>query len=399
MPKPKPKLLTDISIKNLKPQPKPYEISDGGARGLRVNVFPSGRCSFIVRYRNAAGRLRKLTLQAGVNLAQARKLAGDAMLEVAQGKDPATAKQTKRRNARSRADDSVERLVDQFIEQHVKRNTRPNSARATIGIFKNIVLPMWGRRNIHDIARRDVRDLIDGVAVDRPVQANRTRAALSTFFRWLFKREVITASPVFGVDRPHKEKSRERVLTDDEIARLWGATEALDPRARACIRLLILTGQRRSEVAGLRWHEIDGDLLMLPAERMKGGKIHIVPLSVQAAAIIAAMPRAGEFVLGAHLNNLDRVKRVLDARMGEIELWKIHDLRRTVASGMARIGVAVPVIEKVLAHVSGSFKGVAGVYQKHSFLPEMTGALQLWGDHIDRLVSGEPAKVIRLPAR
>jgi integrase len=394
-----PRPLTDIAIQNLKARAARYEVPDPGARGLRVIVQVSGHKGFAVRYRNAAGRARKLTLPGGIGLAAARKLAADAMLEVAQGKDPGTAKQDARRGARSRVDDNVERLAAQFIEQHVMRKTRPNSSRATVGIFRNIVLPPWGRRSVHDIARRDVRDLIDGVAVDRPVQANRTHAALSVFFRWLFDREVIAASPMFGIKRPGAEHSRDRTLSDDEIARLWAGTEALDPRARACIRLLILTGQRRSEIAGLKWSEVDGDLLMLPAGRMKGGKAHVVPLSAQAAAIVAAMSRASEYVFGTPVNNFDRIKRTLDARMGEAPHWQVHDLRRSVASGLARLGTPVPTVEKILAHVSGTFRGVAGVYQRHSFLPEMAVAMQRWADHVDRIVGGEPAKVIKLPGR
>jgi hypothetical protein len=215
-----PRALTDIAIQNLKARAVRYEVPDPGARGLRVVVQPTGSKSYAVRYRNATGWARKLTLPDGITLAAARKLAADALLEVAQGKDPGTAKQDARRGARSRVDDTVERLADQFIEQHVKRKTRPNSSRATIGIFRNIILPAWGRRSVHDIARRDVRDLVEGIAVDRPVQANRTHAALSVFFRWLFDREVITVSPMFGVERPAKETARDRVLTDVELARL-----------------------------------------------------------------------------------------------------------------------------------------------------------------------------------
>jgi len=173
------KALTDIAIANLKPGPARYEKPDAGARGLRVIIQPSGRKSFAVRYRNAAGRARKLTLPAGITLAAARKLAADALLEVAQGRDPGSAKRDARRNANARGDDTVERLADQFIEKHAKRHTRPSTIRATEGAFRNIILPAWGRRTVHEIARRDVIDLLDGVAEDRPILANRTRAVLS----------------------------------------------------------------------------------------------------------------------------------------------------------------------------------------------------------------------------
>jgi integrase len=393
--------LTDIAIQKLKPGTKRYEKPDPSARGLRVVVQPSGRKNFAVRYRNAAGRARKLTLPAGITLAAARKLAGDAMLEVAQGRDPATDKQRARTGTRSKADDTVERLGDQFMELHAKRKTRKRSWQATAGIFRTVIVPAWGSRSVHDIARRDVIELLDGVAVDRPVLANRVRAALSKFFGWLAARDVIKASPCVGVAAPTKETPRERVLSDDELRRLWLAAEAVGDSAGAYTKLLILTGQRRGEIAGLRWGEVIDGLLALPAERMKGKQAHVVPLSTQAAAIIDAMPKVDDFVLGGALRwRFHHVKRALDAHMGDTPKWTIHDVRRSVASGMARIGVAVPTIEKILAHRSGTFRGIVGTYQRHSFMPKMTVALQKWADHIEDLVFGRKAgKIAQFPKR
>jgi integrase len=393
------KALTDIAIQKLKPRAVRYEVPDPGARGLRVVVQPSGVKSFAVRYRNAAGRARKLTLAGGITLAAARKLAADALLEVAQGGDPSTAKQNARRAAGARADDTVERLADQFIEQHAKRKTRPNTARATAAAFRNDVLPAWRGRSIHDIARRDVIALLEQIAADRPILANRVKGVLSKFFGWLCERDVIAASPCVGVKSPSPEVARDRVLNDDELRRLWLASDAVGGNAGAYTKLLILTGQRRSEIAGLRWSEIDDNALALPAERMKGKQAHVVPLSAQAAAIIAAQRKVDDFVLGGWrwAGNSHHVKRALDAHMGKTPKWVIHDIRRSVASGMAKIGVAVPVIEKILAHRSGTFRGVVGTYQRHSFLPEMATALQRWGDYIEQLVTGKPAKILKLP--
>jgi integrase len=391
------KALTDIAIQNLKPRAVRYEVPDAGARGLRVIVQPSGVRSFAVRYRNAAGRARKLTLPGGITLAAARKLAADAMLEVAQGHDPGGAKQAARDGARSRVDDTVERLGAQFLDQHARRKTRENSWRATEGIFRNIVLPAWGRRTVHEIRRRDVIDLLEDIATDRPIMANRVKAALSRYFRWLADRDVLAASPCVGITAPARETPRDRVLSDEELRRLWCAAEALGGAAGACIKLLVLTGQRRSEIAGLRRTEVDGDVLVLPAERMKGRVSHVVPLSTQAVALIAALPRTGKYVFGtAAVGHFDRIKRELDSQMGPMPKWVTHDIRRTVASGMARIGIAVPVIEKLLAHRGGSFRGVAGTYQRHSFLPEMAIAVQRWADHVEQLVTGKSAKVVKL---
>src|SRR5262245_27606592 len=394
--------LTDIAVQKLKPRAVRYEVPDAAARGLRVVVQPSGRKSYAVRYRNGAGRARKLTLPAGITLAAARKLAADALLEVAQGRDPGNAKRDARRNAGARGDDTVARLAEQFIEKHAKRHTRPNSIRATEGAFRNIILPAWGRRTVHEIARRDVIELLDGVAEDRPILANRTRAVLSRFFGWLCERDIIAASPCVGVKPPSPEVVRDRVLDDTELRRLWLASDTVGSKAGAYVKLLILTGQRRSEIAHLKWSEVGSDVLELPAERMKGKRAHIVPLSTQAAAIIAAQPKVDDFVLGSWrwAGNSHHVKRALDAHMGKTPKWVIHDIRRSVASGMARIGIAVPVIEKILAHRSGTFRGIVGTYQRHSFLPEMAVALQKWADHIEGLVSGRrPAKVVKLPPR
>jgi integrase len=394
------KALTDITIQKLKPGSKRFEVPDPGARGLRVVVQPTGRKSFAVRYRNAAGRARKLTLPTGITLAAARKLAADALLEVAQGKDPGTAKQAARRTAGARGEDTVARLAAEFVEKHAKRHTRPSSIRATEAAFRNIVLPAWGRRTVHEITRRDVIELLDGVAADRPILANRTRATLSRFFGWLCERDVIAASPCVGVKPPSAERVRDRVLDDDELRRLWLASDAIGGNAGAYTKLLILTGQRRSEIANLKWNEIEGDVLALPAKRMKARAPHTVPLSSQAAGIIATLLKTDDFVLGRALGwHFHHVKQALDAHMGNTPKWVIHDVRRSVATGMAKIGVAVPVIEKILAHKTGTFKGIVSTYQRHSFLPEMAAALQRWGDHVEQLAGGKPAKVVKLRRR
>jgi integrase len=394
------KTLTDIALQKLKPRADRYEVPDLGARGLRVIVQPSGCKSLAVRYRNAAGRARKLTLPAGISLAAARKFTADVMLEVAQGRDPATAKQVARRAARSQIDDTVERLAAQFLDLHARRQTRANTLRATEAAFRNSILPAWGPRSVHDIARRDVLDVLDGIAADRPAQANRTKAVMTKFFNWLASRDIIKASPCVGVATPSKEVARDRALNDDELRLLWRAAEAVGGNAEAYVKLLVLTGQRRSQIAELRWVEVGDDLLAFPAERMKGRLAHVVPLSTQAAAIIAGMPRVDDFVLGGALRwHLHNIKRKLDAHMGDVPEWRIHDIRRSVASGLAKIGTPLPVVERILAHKGQSFRGVAGVYQRHSFLPEMTIALQKWGDYLERLIGGEPASVVKLPQR
>jgi integrase len=353
--------LTAKFIENIKPAAARREIPDSGCRGLYLIVQPSGRRAWAVRYRYE-GKTRKLTLD-NVGLADARRAATTALRELERGNDPAAlkfdAEAQAKQAAADRAKDTVDSLAARFIERHAKRHTRPNSWRQTVHVFDDIVLPVWRGRSVHDIERRDVKELVEGVAVNRPIMANRAAAVLSKFFNWCAEHDIIKASPSAGVKLPSKERARERVLSDDEIKALW-----------------------------------------LPAERMKGHQAHEVPLSTQAVSILASLPRTGGYIFGASpVNHFDRIKRELDARMQLSVPWVVHDIRRTVASGMARIGVLVPVIEKVLGHRGGTFRGIVGTYQRHSFLPEMTAALERWANHVEGVVSGKSADVVRLGQR
>jgi integrase len=405
------KALTDITIQNLKPRPKPYETPDPGARGLRVAVYPTGRKSYIVRFRNGAGRTRKLTLAPGITLAAARKLAADAMLEVAQGRDPSTAKQAAKASAiaatkkSTDGGDTVERWAATFITRHAEKK-RTSTERQIRHVFDDVVVPAWKGRTVHDIKRRDIIDLIEGLAEAKPVMANRVHAWLSKFFKWLASRDVIEASPCIGVERPASERARDRVLSDAEIKAVWKAADAIGGSAGACVQMMMLLGQRRSEIAGMRRSEIDGDLWTIPAQRMKGKRPHTLPLPKQALEIIERMPRIGDGDLvftitdKAPIGHFDRIKRQLDTHAKINEPWVLHDIRRSVASGMPALNIAIPVIEKILAHRKGTFAGIVGTYQRHGFVPEMRSALQRWADRVDAIVSGEPTdKVVPFKGR
>jgi integrase len=402
------KTLTDLSIRNLKPGAVRREIADQGCRGLYYVLQPSNRRSWAVRYRYG-GKTRKLTLDGVGTLAAARKAAADALHELALGRDPAAmkfaAKAASKRASAERAAGTVEALAAKFIERHAKRKTRESTWKQTVHIFEHIVLPAWPGRVVHDITRRDIIDLVEGVAGDRPIMANRTLAALNKFFNYLLARDEIAASPCAGVARPSEETARERKLSDDEIKTLWLACEAVGGVAGACIKILLLTGQRRSEVAGMRRSEIRGGTWELPGTRTKNKQSHSVPLSAQALAIIEAVPlvAGSDYVFTltgkAPIGHFDQIKAKLEARMPRLAPWVIHDLRRSVASGLQRIGVELPVTEKVLNHVSGSFRGIVKVYQQHEYISEKRIALQRWADHIDRLVTGGTADVIDIHSR
>jgi integrase len=398
--------LTAKSVENVKPGAARREVPDSGCRGLYLVVQPTGRKSWAVRYRYA-GTPKKLTLDGALTLAAARKAATDALHELAQGRDPAALKFEARASAEkataARAADTVEQWAAHFIERHAKKKTRENSWRQAVHVFDDIVLPAWRGRIVHDIKRRDIIELIESVAEDRPIMANRAHAHVSKFFNWLCERDVIAASPCAGVKRPSAENARDRILSDDEIKALWLACGDIGDPAGACIKVLLLTGQRRSEVAGMRRGEINGDVWTLAPERTKNKQRNDVPLAAQALAIIEGMPKiaGGDYVFTtsgwAPLGRFDRIKHELDAHMKPQTPWVLHDVRRSAASGMAKLGIRLPVIEKCLNHTGGSFRGIVGVYQRHDFAAEKRDALQRWADHIDAIVRGEPAeKVVRL---
>jgi integrase len=249
--------------------------------------------------------------------------------------------------------------------------------------------------------------VVDGGA---PIAANRVLAAVRKFFNWCVARDILAASPCAGVKPPTAERSRDRVLTDDELRLVWAAAEKLGGTFGPLVKLLALTGQRRDEVARIKFEEINFDarLWTLPPARTKNNQPHEVPLSKPALAVLQRLPRTVEspFVLTTNggaspASGYSKNKRRLDALLpADMPSWRLHDLRRTAASGMARLGINLPVIEKVLNHASGSFAGIVGVYQRHSFADEKRHALEAWGNFVEALVEGKPAsKVLRLRGR
>jgi integrase len=381
--------LTAKSVETIKPAADRQEIPDTLLPGLYLVVQPSGARSWAVRYRHR-GRTRKHTLGPfpRLDLKTARDLGARALRAAAAGTDPATEK-------RAVQPESVEAVVAQFIERHCKRNYRPRTLAEAERLLRLYAIDRWGRRPISSITRSDVRDLLDRlIAGGAPITANRTFSQVRKFFNWAAEREIVTASPCAGLRPPTTETARDRVLTDQELRQVWQAAGTMGGPFCAMVRLLILTGQRRGEIAGLMWSEIDLEkqLICLPRERVKNNRAHDVPLDAQAASLIQAMPRINDrfvFALnsGGPINGFSKNKTQLDALLpAKMPPWTLHDIRRTVASGMARLGVSLVVIEKVLNHVSGSLAGVVGIYQRHEFADEKRAALQQWADHIDRLV-------------
>jgi integrase len=270
-------------------------------------------------------------------------------------------------------------------------------------MFNRIVLPAWRGRSVTDIRRRDVINLVEHVATDRPYLANRTLGVLSKFFNWLCARDVITVSPVTGVERPHQEEVRERTLTDPELRALWLAADG--PFGDA-LKLLVLLGARRNEVSQIKWSEIDGDQWTLPKERSKNAREHAVTLPAQARAIIEGQPHfAGcDYVFSADgrspIIGWAKAKIRISDKAGIAEAsWRLHDLRRTCAAGMQKLGIRVEVIERALNHRSGVYRGIVGIYQTDKLDDECAVAFQRWADRVDEIIGGKPAKVVKLRRR
>jgi integrase len=389
--------LTIRSVEAMKPRPVRQEIPDSFLPGLYLIQQPSGAKGWAVRYRHQ-GVPRKLTLGSypALGLKDARELGAKALRAVAEGRDPGREKIL----ARAAKADSVDRIVEEFLERHVRRSNRPRTAQGTERLLRQHVLPRWRGRMVHEITRRDVLKILDHV-VDggAPIAANRTFAAVRKFFNWCVARDILAASPCAGVKPPTSERARDRVLSDDELRLVWTAADKLGGTFGPLVKLLALTGQRRDEVARMRWDELDLDtrLWTLPRARTKNNQPHEVPLSKAALTVLQNVPRiAGSpFVLAANggaspVSGYSKGKHRIDALLpADLPPWRLHDLRRTCASGLARLRINLPVIEKVLNHTSGSFAGIVGVYQKHSFADEKRHALEAWGRHIISLVRGQ----------
>jgi|SRR5262245_16740876 len=399
------KALTQLGVKAAKPARDRVEIPDGGCSGLYLVVQPSGVKSWALRYR-FNGTPKKLTLgradrEAALSLASARKAAIDARHRLEQGADPGPEKRATKAAAKQaaglRAADTIAGLSEQFLELYAKPRTRPRTYRQSQDVLRRLVQPAWRGRSVHEIRRRDVIALVDEITRRNGAQmADKVLAVLGKFWSWLTARDVVDASPCRGVERPVRNPPRERILNDSEIAALWDACAEQGASGQA-LQLLLLTGCRLGEVFGARWSEIDAAEMLwkLPRERVKNSQAHAVPLASQAWGIIAAQPRfAGcDFIFTNDgrrpIGGFSRLKQALDKSIHSVAPWTLHDLRRTAASGMQRLGVRVEVIEAALNHRSGTFRGIVGVYQRHDYIDERRVALQRWADFVEQLVSGE----------
>jgi integrase len=399
-------MLTDLGIKKLPLPDKRREVPDGKVSGLYLVLQPSGARSWALRYR-VAGKPTKLTIgpYPAIDLAAARKRALEALGDVAGGKDPAAEKQASRaalKAAREAETDRVEKVVDLFVERHAKPKTR--DWRETERILIKEVVGRWSGRRLSQITRAHVHEMLDEI-IDRgaPIRANRVFAQFRKMCRWAVERGIIDRSPCDGMRPPSPETPRDHVLSDDEIKLVWAACEQIGWPFGPIGKLLLLTGARRDEVAGMTWAELnlDARTWTLPSSRTKNKREHVVPLSDTAVNILKALPR-NEGKAGlvftttgrTPVSGFSKAKVEIDAAIVKLAGkpmpdWIFHDIRRTVATGLQKLNVKLEVTEAVLNHVSGSRAGIVGVYQRHEYRDEKRASLNAWARKLNEIVTGE----------
>jgi integrase len=428
--------LTQASIERLSlPAGKSEAIFfDEDMPGFGLRIREGGSRTFIVQYA-LGGRQRRMTIGSAkiLKTAKARETAGDLLAKVRLGHDPAA----DRAEARVRAsDEPLSDVIRRFLARQERRVQERRLRRRTYVDAKRYLERYWKPlHTLHPtkVSRATVAARLGKIADDHGlVSADRARAALSAFFTWAIGEGLCDMNPVIGTNKHFDgEKSRDRVLTDRELAVIWRSLP--DSDYGAIVQLLILTGQRREEIGALQLPEVDlkQTLITLPPERTKNGRPHEVPLSKPAVAILKAREkRAGrDFVFGdgprkgngadeerhGGFQGWSKSKTALDEQVANEAKkvafdnrvtagpWRLHDIRRTVATRMAELGVQPHIIEAVLNHVSGHKAGVAGVYNRSSYAAEKRIALDLWGKHVQALVegdrSGDGPRVVKFPAR
>ena len=316
---------------------------DSGCPGFGVKVTPKGRKVFIVLYRTGGtgSKLRKYTIgpYGRVTLHQARVAAQKVFAAKLEGRDPAAEKRESKRRVVA---DRVEDLLESFIAQRLSQN---RSGGEIARLLRREIGKAWSGKSIHEISKRDVVEVVSAIEQrGAPVAANKTLKSIKTFLLWCVGRAVLDQSPAEGVPLPAKEVARDRVLDDHELAQVILAARKIGGPYGGIVELLALTGQRREEVAGLTWQELDLEqrVWMIPKSRTKNGKAHVAHLSDQALAVLRRANQQGPLVfslLGTKpFQEFSRAKSLLD-QLSSVTGWRLHDLRRTCVSGWPGSGL------------------------------------------------------------
>jgi integrase len=352
--------------------------------GFGMRLRAGGRRSWIFQYQIGRKQRRmSLGIAPAISLADARRSAGELHAHVKLGVDPAATK----REGQRRAADTVEAMLRVYLPEK-KGVLKPSSYKSTerhLLVYSKPLHPL----GVVQVTRRDVATLLASLASSSGgPTANRTRASLGGFFTWAMQRGLTEQNPVIGTPKP-PEQARSRVLPTAELGAIWRA--AGDDSHGAIIKMLILTACRASEIGSLQWPEIDfaDRLIALPAERVKNGKPHLIPITGPMQAVLADVPRGqyGDHVFArGGFRSWSHLKRGVDARLAAagvaLESWRLHDLRRSTATGMGNLGTLPHVVECALNHISGFRAGVKGVYNKAPYLDERRVALDRWATHV-----------------
>lgn len=400
---------------------------DDELKGFGVRITANGVRSYVFAYRMGGREAPKRRYTIGRHgspwtPSTARDEAARLSMLVKQGVDPVSADKERRRQA---VDLAFRAYGDRFLDLYVKREAAASYTFAE-GALRLHAYPVLASKPLPTITRADMVSLFDGMP-DKAALRRNVHAVLRRLFRWAVSRGDIMRSPLEGMEVPPAAPARDRVLSDSELVQVWSGAATLSYPFGPLFQLLIATGQRREEVAALDWGELDrkSATWVLPAARAKNGQAHVVPLNALAVQLLDAVtaransadsadrsvepkwPAKG-LVLTTNgktaVSGFSKAKARLDAAIGKaaadrrpsMSAWRVHDLRRTLATGLQRLGVRFEVTEAVLNHVSGSRSGVAGVYQRHDWAAEKRAALDAWGGHVESLISPVDRKNVHL---
>lgn len=371
-------ILTDLAIRALKPPGRgQIDYWDTKTPSFGVRVSQGGTKTFIAKRanrRHSLGRFPAISLQ-GARTAAKRLLADTYAI--------ATPEIT------------FSDALDRFVTTHCEQKNKPRTAKETERILRHDFLPRWRASPVGAITKHDLTCILDRM-LDRPGAANHAFTAIRTFFNWCVRRDYIPHSPCAGLGLPAKKIARSRVLSDPELVCVWRAAVHAGYPYGTIVQLLILTGQRRGEIAAIDRSFINGKdrTITFPAELVKNGREHTVPYGQMVADILETIPRLNSTNLLFPARGYDdrpfcgfnKGKAALEWHP-TIKPWTLHDLRRTLATNMAALGVAPHVVERLLNHASGTISGVAAIYNRYSFQPEMRDAMTKWEARLTTLLS------------
>ncbi len=412
--------ISKSSVDAVQPSDRDLLFWDDKLAGFGLKITPRGRKVYVYRYRIAppgeAAKTHPITYTIGthgsVTPDEARKLAGALAGRVAEGGNPQVERADRKRASVADKDLGFSRRADLWLEHYEhEKGRRPSSVDQAKLVVRNHLKPGLKDRPLPLIGRADIQAIIDRIPVHQKAMRRAVFAYASVLFGWAASRGDITRNPLIEMAKPDAPKARDRTLSDGELVAVWRASTALQKPFGPFYRLLILTGQRRDEVASIRWEDLDRKSArwIIPADKAKNGQVHIVPLSQLAILELDALagdswPASGYVLTTTGKNPISgfsKAKKALDARIAsegnKLPDWRVHDLRRTLATGLQRLGVRFEVTEAVLNHISGAKGGVAGIYQRHDWLDEKQAALEGWATHLGQsLVGQERSRIVKL---